>query len=144
MPSSFSALGMQFLYPDNWVQQSNDQSEADLGVVFDLPSGGFFSIERLNAEQDNDLIVSELADAFGQEYGEVESEELAVDAEAMPGVLRAIEHRFYYLDLLIISRLMFLEVASEDFVCQYQSESRDFEKNEMVITAILKQISNSA
>jgi len=35
---------------------------------------------------------------------------------------------------------MFSEISGLTYAIQFQSESRDFEKNELVINAILKQI----
>jgi hypothetical protein len=70
----------------------------------------------------------------------VEAEQLQLNAVDLPGVQLAVDYRFYYLDLLIISRLMFSEISGLTYAIQFQSESRDFEKNELVINAILKQI----
>ena len=60
----------------------------------------------------------------------------------MAGVHLAFDFRFYYLDLLIISRLMFLRAGNQNYILQFQAEIRDFESNEMVIAAIIKQIAS--
>ncbi len=76
------------------------------------------------------------------DYGEVELEELPLPE--MPGVARLVEFRFYYLDLLVISRLLILERGGKTYVIQMQAESRDFDRNEMVFDAILKQLTEQA
>jgi hypothetical protein len=51
-----------------------------------------------------------------------------------------VDFRFYYLDLLITSRLVIVATDEATLVVQMQAESRDFDANEMVFAAILKQI----
>ena len=140
MLKTFSAMGLEFLYPDNWVVQAESESENHPGVMLDLPSGGFFTLEPVESDQSIEVLVDQIAETFKDEYGEVEAEQLQLNAVDLPGVQLAVDYRFYYLDLLIISRLMFSKISGLTYAIQFQSESRDFEKNELVINAILKQI----
>lgn len=140
MPKTFSAMGVKFLYPDNWVSQTEGDNEKNPAVMLDLPSGGFFTLEPVESGQSLEVLVDQIAETFKDEYGEVEAEELQLKSEDLPGIQFAVDYRFYYLDLLIISRLMFTEISGRNYAIQFQSESRDFEKNEMVINAILKQL----
>ena len=48
MPATFESLGLNFLYPDNWVIAPRSAEEGIDGATFELPSGGFFSIERVD------------------------------------------------------------------------------------------------
>ncbi|MGB7329579.1 MAG: hypothetical protein WBD31_32190, partial [Rubripirellula sp.] len=75
---------------------------------------------------------------IAKEYGEVERTNVDVP-EAIAGD-RTVDFQFYYLDLIIISRLMLARINDLKFVIQMQAESRDFDANEMVFQAILKQI----
>ncbi len=138
MPASFDSFGIKFLYPDNWSQVDRGEAEGHEGVTLELPSGGFFSIERETEGQLADEMIEELASSFENDYGEVEREELPVTPQSC--VERAVEFRFYYLDLLIISRLLILNRRERTYLIQMQAESRDFESNEMVFQAILKQL----
>ena len=141
MPASFSEMGLSFLYPENWnLQTSETESAEGSGFMFDLPSGGFFSIERVDPDENPSSMIDQITQAFQEEYGETETEVLDENIEAMPGVKLAVDFRFYYLDLLVISRLMLIQVDEVSFALQFQAENRDFEKNELVLTAILKQI----
>ena len=49
MPQSFESFGLQFLYPDNWTQVERSDDEGKEGVTLELPSGGFFTVERTRA-----------------------------------------------------------------------------------------------
>lgn len=138
MPASFDSFGVKFLYPDNWKVIDRADDEGGEGVTLELPSGGFFTIEREHEGQIEEEIIEELADALEQEYEQIEREEIRLD-DASPNE-RAVEFRFYYLDLLVISRAVIMPIDEWVYVIQMQAESRDFDANEMVFSAILKQI----
>ena len=138
MPTSFESFGIKFLYPDNWVEVERAEDEGKDGVTLELPTGGFFTIEREHEGQIDEEIIEELSEAFEQEYEQVERENIVLQ-DASPNE-RAVEFRFYYLDLLVISRAVILHIDESTYLIQMQAESRDFDTNEMVFSAILKQI----
>jgi hypothetical protein len=138
MPATFDSFGIKFLYPDNWSLLGREESEGQEGVTLELPSGGFFSIERAREGERPDAILEAVAASFEKDYGEVEREELI--GEAFSKFQRAEEFRFYYLDLLIISRLLFFVREGTAYLIQMQAESRDFDSNERVFDAIVRQL----
>lgn len=138
MPANFESFGIKFLYPDNWKVSDRGEDEGSEGVTLELPSGGFFTIERELEGQIEEELIEEILDSFEQEYEEVERENIQLD-DAGPNE-RAVEFRFYYLDLLVISRLVILPIEEQTYLIQMQAESRDFDANEMVFAAILKQL----
>jgi hypothetical protein len=138
MPATFDSFGLKFLYPDNWSRLDRGESEGDQGATLELPSGGFFSIERDRDGQPIEQIIEAVASSFESEYQEVEREDLPVDAREQ--IERGVEFHFYYLDLLIISRLLILNRDGIRYLVQMQAESRDFDSNELVFEAILKQL----
>ena len=142
MPATFESFGIKFLYPDNWTVSERDEMEGSDGVTLELPSGGFFTVEREHEGQLAEELIEQIADSIEEDYGEVEREDCEL-ADAKQGE-RAVEFRFYYLDLLIISRLVILTVGDATYVVQMQAESRDFDSNELVFTALLKQIRTSS
>ncbi|MEO1618475.1 MAG: hypothetical protein AAFV88_21665 [Planctomycetota bacterium] len=142
MPAQFDAFGIQFLYPENWKTVQREEGEGDQGVTFDLPSGGFVSIEQTRSVSEEELI-GRIVDAISEEYDELEQERVHLDV--LPEEMAATDFRFYYLDLLIVSRVVVvpaMDVPGDDtmLVIQIQAESRDFDENEVVFAAILKQI----
>jgi hypothetical protein len=185
MPATFESLGLQFLYPDNWTLAKRSPEDGIEGVTFDLPNGGFFSIERLDRlgpqrltgneevgadddllddyllgdellggsihdvldeglvsptdpHQQQEALIEAIENLIAQEYGEVERDQWPSDRLASAD--RIVEFSFYYLDLLIISRLIFIRVGDGNFAIQIQSESRSFEENELVFAAIMQQL----
>jgi hypothetical protein len=138
MPATFESFGIKFLYPDNWTVTERAEDEGGDGATFQLPSGGFFSVEREREGQLAEELIEEVADSLEEDYGDVEREEPQIDAVASSETV--VDFRFYYLDLLIVSRLMIISVGDASYVIQIQAENRDFDSNEMVFAAILKQI----
>ncbi len=142
MPAQFDSFGVRFLYPDNWTVADRAEEEGDQGATLDFPGGGFFSIERTKADEVPGLI-EQIVVAIAADYEDLEREDVALDV--LPADTPVTDLRFYYLDLLIVSRIVILrpdgDPAGEDvLMVQMQAESRDFDKNEPVFAAILKQI----
>ena len=138
MPATFDSLGIQFLYPENW-QAGDVDEESGEGVVLELPSGGFFSIQKnLEAISDH-AVLDQVTAAIESDYPDAEVEDVTL--EVAPD-LASREFRFFYLDLLIISRALVLHAGDDQLLIQIQAESQAFEENEMVFAAILKQITS--
>ena len=135
MPATFESFGLRFLYPDNWTVAERAEDEGSDGVTLELPSGGFFSIEPIRDGQLEEELIEEIADSIAEDYGEVERAEVPSEDG-----WRTVDFQFYYLDLLVVSRVKIVPIGSLTYFIQMQAESRDFEKNVMVFAAILKQI----
>ena len=141
MPATFDSFGIKFLYPDNWKEIERPEDEGGDGVTLELPTGGFFSLEKEREGQLVEEIIEEVADSIAGDYEEIEREEVPMNG-ATPNE-RAIDFRFYYLDLVIVSRLIILIAGGRTLILQMQAESRDFDENELVLSAIMKQIRES-
>lgn len=138
MPATFDDFGIRFLYPDNWIVAARAGDSATQGVTLELPSGGFFSIEQADTEISEDELLDQVAKTVSNEYDEVERETIELDDAQLSE--RAIELRFYYLDLLIVSRIVLISAGNQRLLVQIQAESRDFDANELVFGAIFKQL----
>lgn len=138
MPSTFESFGVKFLYPDNWKPLERSEDEGEQGVTLELPGGGFFSLERDREGFLDEELIEEVADTIDEQYELVERERVQLEG-AGPDE-QAVEFRFYYLDLLIVSRLVLMTAAGSRLVVQIQAESRDFEANAAVFDALLQQL----
>ena len=138
MPATFESFGIKFLYPDNWTVTQRGEDEADTGVTLEMPSGGFFSIELEDEGLSDADVIEKVRAAIVEEFNEVEVEEVKLDGAAEHE--RCVEMRFYYLDLLVVSRLVLIGLSAETLIIQMQAESRDFDQNETVFAAILQQL----
>ena len=138
MPATFESFGIRFLYPDNWSIAQRSADESDEGLTLELPSGGFVSIEIEDEGCSEQDVIDRVAQAIREEYNEIEIEEMNLADSSEDE--RCVDMRFYYLDLLIVSRLVLLQAKADLLIIQFQAESRDFDANEPVFNAILKQI----
>lgn len=138
MPVSFESFGIKFLYPDNWKEIERPDDEGNDGVTLEMPSGGFFTVERAREGELAQEVIEEVADSFANDYGDVERELIQTSGALEDEI--GVEFRFYYLDLLILSRLIVLQRDGATLVIQMQAESRDFDQNEPVFSALLQQI----
>jgi hypothetical protein len=159
MPKQFDEFGVKFLYPDNWTVAPREDQEGEQGVTLETPGGGFVAIEVIPAG-DTEEIVDRIVQAIREDYEEVERDETTL--ERLPVGASVTDLRFYYLDLLVVSRIVILpdpsngsalaesalaesalaeSAAGQKLMIQLQAESRDFDKNAPVLEAIVKQIS---
>ena len=138
MPATFESFGIKFLYPENWTVLDREDDEGDTGLTLELPGGGFLSIEVVDPSSDPETLIDSVADALKAEYDEIEREPITLDG-AGPGE-SATDIRFYYLDLVVISRVILMPMDSGMLLVQFQAESRDFDANEKVLEAILVQV----
>ncbi len=144
---TFDGFGRPLLYPQNWTIAERGEDEASLGVTFDLPGGGFLTIETVRLGRSEAEVVAETAAVLKAEFNEIEQE-----AAAAPGVdeaTQSVDFRFYYLDLLVVSRVVLIDVPptiaamqpdAGRVMLQLQAESREFEACEMMIAAMVRQL----
>ena len=142
MPATFDDHGLKLMYPENW--ELSDRAEGQPpGVLLETAGGGFFSVDQIDGEDDDaiEALIEKTAETIREEYGEVEIEE--IKSAPVAGFYRGVEYRFYYLDLIIISRLMIVLGKTDhdrDWAIQIQAESRDYDANETVFEALLSQV----
>lgn len=139
MPGTFEDFGLRFLYPDNWTVGGREEDARCKGVTLDLPAGGFFSVTRYFDQSEPESLLDEIAAAMKVEYPEIETDPIGVSDEDDFFV----ESRFYYLDLLVISRATAIESGDDIIVVQSQAESREFDASEKVFHAIIRSLKES-
>ena len=106
--------------------------------MFEPPAGGFFSVERADTEATDVGLIEQVAAAVAAEYSDIERDVVHLDGALLNE--QAIDLSFYYLDLLIVSRIVLMHTGDQRLLIQIQAESRAFDANAPVFDAILKQI----
>lgn len=134
MPKQYSGLGLTLLYPDTWTV-SEETAEGRPTVSLENPGGSFLSISSLPIDDDVEEILNEAAEAMSAEYEDVESEPYVVDIAGHQ--YTGIVQRFYYLDLLVASKLLSVRTDDHLYLVQIQGEDRDMDQHSMVFDAIL-------
>ncbi len=137
MPATFDDFGLRFLYPDNWKELSRDGDESGRGVTLEMPSGGLFSVTKYDEPQVPQALLDRFASTMKAEYPEGEVESVLPTSSPTD---EAMEFCFYYLDLLVVARIIVMSFIEQTIVVQIQAESRDFDAGEPVFAAMLKSI----
>ena len=134
MPKQYSGMGLTLLYPDTWTV-SEETAEGRPTVSLENPAGSFLSISSLPIDDDGEEILNEAAEAMSAEYEDVESEPYVLDiaGHQYTGIIQ----RFYYLDLLVASKLLLVHTDDHLYLVQIQGEDRDMDQHSMVFDAIL-------
>lgn len=135
MPKQYSGLGLSFLYPDSWTATEDGQGERGTGVILESPGGSFLSIMALAGDLDPEEAVREAAEAMDAEYEDIESEPLTVHIADQD--FRGTTQRFYYLDFVIVSKLIGMPLEDNLYLIQIQGEDRDMDQQALVFEAIL-------
>jgi hypothetical protein len=138
MPATFNSFGLNFLYPENWVVSAREPGDREEGLTLELPGGGFFAVEFDDDDLSDAEILDRISAAIKEEYTEIETESVAMSGAGEGET--AVDFRFFFLDLLVVSRVVLLNAGDRRLIVQFQAESRDFDANELVLDAILKQI----
>jgi hypothetical protein len=135
MPKKYTGMGMSLLYPDSWSMTEDSAGELRTGIILESPGGSFLSIMLLDGDQDIEAVVSEATDAMTAEYEDIESEPLAfqIAGQEFSGTVQ----RFYYLDFIIVSKLIAMPTEDGLYLVQIQGEDRDIDQQTLVFEAIL-------
>ncbi|MEM6688567.1 MAG: hypothetical protein AAF664_04015 [Planctomycetota bacterium] len=151
MPKTFLGFPEPLMYPDNWsiAEEPTDETEAPRpanGLMLESPDGGFVdirSVDRLDDEAIDEYFQEVLSD-LEENYGEVERDNgIAVPEPLEAVIVEQTEFRFYYLDLLILSRVIIIgddDGEGPRYVFHAQAESRRFDENEQLLQALMIQL----
>jgi hypothetical protein len=128
------------MYPENWnITEDTDEGRV-VSFTLESPSAAFMTVTAYPWTVTPQEAFDEGCEVMQAEYEEVEFDaidsDLKIDGQPLDGCLSA-EARFYYLDLMVVSRLIAFVLDQRTIMIQIQAEDRDFEKLEMVFKAIL-------
>jgi hypothetical protein len=128
------------MYPENWnITEDTDDGQV-LGFTLESPTSAFMTVTEYPWTVTPADAMEQAFEILRTEYDEVEYETLPTDltweGEALPDCMSG-DARFYYLDLMVISRLLAFSLQHRTFLVQIQAEDRDFDRLELVFKAIL-------
>ncbi len=141
MTKVYSGLGFQCMYPENWsvIEDATDEGKVS-SFTMESPTSAFMTVSEYPWSVPPREALEQSSDAMQEEYEEVE-EELYVPSLSLRGEpmneCYGLDLRFYYLDLLVVSRFVAFTMDHRTFLVQIQAESRDFDLLEKVFEAML-------
>jgi hypothetical protein len=135
MPEKYEGLGLSLLYPETWKL---DEDEDAGSVSLETPSGSFLTI---TACDDLAFAFEQAASAMRAEYDEIEEE--LVDSTLVGQRLEGVVQRFVYLDLIVTSRLLRLDLGEKKYLIQIQGEDSELDAQHRVFEAVLTSMCQS-
>ena len=140
MTKIYQGLGLSCMYPENWnITEDTDDGKL-LGFTLESPTSAFMTVTEYPWTVPPAEALEQACEVMKSEYDEVEFDEVESDltwnGKPLP-YCKAADAQFYYLDLMVISRLVAFALDHRTFLVQIQAEDRDFDKLEMVFKAIL-------
>lgn len=141
MPKQYAAMGLSLMYPDNWRLTEDCVDEVVTGMTLESPEGAFFAVNCYTNLDDVEEVILSAKAAMESEYDEVESEteEMLIAGVFLQGTVQ----RFYYLDLIITSKLFAIVNHGNTYLIQIQGEDRDIDRLDNVFQAILTSMLSS-
>lgn len=140
MTKIYQGLGLCCMYPENWTVTEDTDDGKILGFTLESPSSAFMTVTENPWTVTPAEAMEQACEVMKTEYEEVEFDEIESDltwnGEPLKNCIAA-DAQFYYLDLMVISRMIAFALDHRTFLVQIQAEDRDFDKLEMVFKAIL-------
>lgn len=138
MPQTHAALGFNFLYPDGWKIESEDENDS---FTVESPTGAFLSVSRFEVVEGDEEPIDKAKRAMEEEYDEIEQEYVTKNFSGVE--LIGLTQRFVYLDLIITSSLLTFESDGSTYLLQVQAEDRDSDTLGPVFDAIMTSMCES-
>jgi hypothetical protein len=129
------------MYPENWrVTEDTAPGGKATSFMLESPTSAFMTVSEFPWNVAPNEAVEKAKEAMEAEYQDIEFEpfspELTIGGEAIKD-LHGGEIHFYYLDLLVVSRLIAFTMESTTYLIQVQAEDRDFETLDRVFQAMI-------
>ncbi len=134
MPQTYRHLGVHFLYPDNWRITDEQATTPPFSVALETPQGGLWLLQ-IHRDGDPHELAAEALATMRQEYPQLEADSLVDQLEGHD--LTGFEMRFYYLDFVIMARIVSVRRGDQTLVVLCQAEDRDFTRLDPIFQAIL-------
>jgi len=134
------------MYPENWSLAEDSEEGRIVGFTLESPSSAFMTVTQYPWTVAPREALDQAQDIMKSEYDNVEYDEIdpGLEFDGKPlADSRASSAHFYYLDLLVVSRLIAFTVDRKTFLVSIQAEDRDFDQLEMVFRAMLVSMLNS-
>lgn len=135
MTAVFDRHGLKFQYPENWtLTEEIADGEEVVEIQLQSPGGAIWSLTVLNGDASGESLIDEVLESLKTQYEGTESE----PASEQVGDFRmeGFDSYFYCLDLLVSNRIRFVEHDGLRLLFMTQAESREFDRQELVFSAI--------
>ena len=118
----YNDLGVRFIYPTNWIVQTETWDKGTYGISVDSPEGSFWSIAIFPPEVDLDEAAKSILSGLHAEYDAVETTPIKRFVADCP--LEGYEVNFFYLDLSSTAQALKIDDGERGYVVFWQTCDR--------------------
>ncbi len=137
--------GIECTYPENWQLSEDRENDRLVSFTLQSPNTAFMSVYVSRDQGRASELIEEMTEMLSAEYEEVEASSIDPESLNMGTLnlgkladdLNVVDLNFYYLDLLVTTRLIAFSHSDRTVLVQCQAEDREFETLEMVFKAML-------
>ncbi len=131
----YRGMGLSIPYPESWRVTEDGKGTDTQSVLFESTETAFMSVSICSDCDDPMLAIEEATEGMESDYDDIEVEDTSVAVE-LDGI-RCRELRFYYLDMVVLSRLISFRHNGSIYLMQQQAEDREFVQIANVFAAMV-------
>jgi len=138
MVATYEKFGIRVLYPENWTVQDEQLEDWPRSVSIQSPQGAYWELQVYPSRINPVRVIKQALTAMEQIYGDLEAE--PVTEELWEVAATGYDLHFFCLDFLVTSRIRGFYAGSRTCVLTCQAESREFDRQQAVFSAMTKSL----
>ncbi|MCU0871047.1 MAG: hypothetical protein MUE50_01760 [Pirellulaceae bacterium] len=138
MVATYEKFGIRFLYPENWTVSDEQLEDWPRSVSIQSPQGAYWELQVYPSRINPARLVKQALAAMEQIYEDLEAE--PVTEELWEVAATGYDLHFFCLDFLVTSRIRGFYAGSRTCVLTCQAESREFDRQQAVFSAMTKSL----
>jgi hypothetical protein len=142
MVASYEKFGIRVLYPENWTVQDEQVDDWPRSVSIQSPQGAYWELQVYPSRISPARLTKQALSAMKQIYEDLEAE--PVTEELGDVTASGYDLSFFCLDFLVTSRIRSFYTGSRTCILTYQAESREFDRQEPVFSAMTQSLLDAA
>lgn len=142
MYATYEKFGIRVLYPENWTVQDEQLDDWPRSVSIQSPQGAYWELQVYPSRISPARLTKQALSAMQQIYEDLEAE--PVSEELGDVTATGYDLSFFCLDFLVSCRIRSFYSGSRTCILTCQAESREFDRQELVFSAMTKSLLDAA
>jgi len=138
MVATYEKFGVRVLYPENWTVNDEQVEEWPRSVTIQSPQGAYWELQVYPNRINPARLIKQALTAMEQVYEDLEAE--AVTEDLWEVTATGYDLHFFCLDFLVTSRIRSFHTGSRTCLLTCQAESREFDRQAAVFSAMTKSL----
>jgi len=130
----FEEHGLKIQYPENWRLTKGQQDRTPYEISIESPAGCLWTLHVFPVTSEADKLAKEAVLALHDQYEILDRSEVVEKLAEIE--MKGYDLNFFCLDLLVEVRIRYFSSNENSFVLLLQSEDREFQKVNLVFSAI--------